>query len=729
MTGITHFFDASRFVSATAGVDGATVSFYYTGTSNLAPIYSDIGLTSPMTNPVVISIGQILPRIYLDPTIEYRRRIVFTSDGSVHDEDPIAVGGDVANAIYQEIAALTGMTVAASAVQGILPTAPTALPYEVTAISGGVGSGSGGTNGTYVGGVSGGPAGFAWTYTIAGGVLASYEITNPGLSTSNTAPTLSLPLGGLTSPTIPTATVGTIPVNRVFWGVTSDNIYIALWKNAAGTLTKVVDSASNQIKIVISSTLADYLNLIDNVTGSGTATVGYTGSLTQAWDSGVLMTAVGGTKSYVIGKVVSSGTLTKVSFGTAFGPGSGTIHILIMEPDTTYPDLKILSSHEVTVLANGQTDFTSADFGTINLVTGQYVGFSIPSGGPTLLGLKNTDPVTYYNNTDYTSGTHTFAPLTANSSLFCRFEQTSAVLQVGGDNFAPGYTSLPFTAVEEDVVQWVIVPILGQSHGEPHAAGKPTIELPAGRFKMYYGSSPTLTDNLTEILRDPVGPTLGVGDNTNYVGIGPAMAREIWARTGYGVILVPCAEGGSGLISEGLGGGRNWSPPGSGASDGGGHLRAEALARIQDAMQAASDAGLCWQLGPIVWTQGGTESLRFDHATGTPWTDFSGNTITAANRTTAMGTLFTWLRTQLDYPNLPVVISMDPPKNTGISAGTLMVNQSIRDYCKSDVDAHLAYTAAQNWAIRSIMSDTYHGTDVAYNEMGAHLGRFVAKYI
>ncbi|MDE2426658.1 MAG: DUF2793 domain-containing protein, partial [Elusimicrobia bacterium] len=126
---------------------------------------------------------------------------------------------------------------AALGVQNILGTTPSALPYEVTGISGGIGTGSGGTAGTYAGGVSGGPSGFQWTYTIdSTGKLASYTILNPGISTSSTAPTLSLPSGGLTGATVPTATVGTIPVNRVFSAPTADGLNIGAWGNNAGTL-------------------------------------------------------------------------------------------------------------------------------------------------------------------------------------------------------------------------------------------------------------------------------------------------------------------------------------------------------------------------------------------------------------------------------------------------------------------------------------------------------------
>ncbi len=89
-SGFPHLFDASRFISSSGGVAGGTVYFYYTGTTNPAPIYSDIGLTVPATNPITVAVGAIVPVVYLDPTVTYRRRIVFT-DSSVQDVDPIAL--------------------------------------------------------------------------------------------------------------------------------------------------------------------------------------------------------------------------------------------------------------------------------------------------------------------------------------------------------------------------------------------------------------------------------------------------------------------------------------------------------------------------------------------------------------------------------------------------------------------------------------------------------------
>ena len=135
----------------------------------------------------------------------------------------------------------------------MLPTNPAALPYVVANITGGIGTGTGGTNGTYAGGVSGGPLGFAWTYTIAGGALSNYTITNRGVAVANTAPTLSLPSGGLTGATVPTATTAVIPVSGTFWAITADSVYVALWQNSASSLAAVNKPDATQVKVPLTT--------------------------------------------------------------------------------------------------------------------------------------------------------------------------------------------------------------------------------------------------------------------------------------------------------------------------------------------------------------------------------------------------------------------------------------------------------------------------------------------
>lgn len=87
MAGVLTLLDQPRAL----GVDGrpttATVYFYLSGTTILAPVYEDYDLTTPRTNPVTLAAGQLFPDTFLDPSVEYRRRIVY-GDGIIYDLDP-----------------------------------------------------------------------------------------------------------------------------------------------------------------------------------------------------------------------------------------------------------------------------------------------------------------------------------------------------------------------------------------------------------------------------------------------------------------------------------------------------------------------------------------------------------------------------------------------------------------------------------------------------------------
>lgn len=87
MTGILHTYIPNSVIDSNGIADGSTLAFYYTGTLTPAPIYTTDALSVEMTNPVVVGAGALVPDLYLDPAITYRR-IVTKSDGSVQDTDP-----------------------------------------------------------------------------------------------------------------------------------------------------------------------------------------------------------------------------------------------------------------------------------------------------------------------------------------------------------------------------------------------------------------------------------------------------------------------------------------------------------------------------------------------------------------------------------------------------------------------------------------------------------------
>lgn len=93
MASIAHFFDANRFMSATGGATSASIAFYYSGTLNPAPVFTDVALTTPAANPYPVAFGDIVPALYLQPNVSYRRIITFP-DATVQDLDPLPLSNN-----------------------------------------------------------------------------------------------------------------------------------------------------------------------------------------------------------------------------------------------------------------------------------------------------------------------------------------------------------------------------------------------------------------------------------------------------------------------------------------------------------------------------------------------------------------------------------------------------------------------------------------------------------
>jgi hypothetical protein len=100
---------------------------------------------------------------------------------------------------YADAANISAQSAAFSAaVVGTLSSPPNALPYRVTNVSGGVGTGAGGVPGEYALVATGGPPGHKAYGTIdSTGKVASYRNANGGLSTGNAVPTYMAVSGGV----------------------------------------------------------------------------------------------------------------------------------------------------------------------------------------------------------------------------------------------------------------------------------------------------------------------------------------------------------------------------------------------------------------------------------------------------------------------------------------------------------------------------------------------------
>lgn len=88
MPGFAHILDQRRLIGPGGSTTSGILYFYYTGSSVLAPVYLDSELTIPAENPISVAAGAIVPLIFLDSSITYRRVIVY-SDGSADEQDPL----------------------------------------------------------------------------------------------------------------------------------------------------------------------------------------------------------------------------------------------------------------------------------------------------------------------------------------------------------------------------------------------------------------------------------------------------------------------------------------------------------------------------------------------------------------------------------------------------------------------------------------------------------------
>ena len=88
MASFVHLIDQRRLIGPGGSTTSGEIYFYYTWTTVKAPIFSDAALLIPLSNPVVVGAGSIIPLIFLNDSIQYRRVIQY-ADGSIDEQDPI----------------------------------------------------------------------------------------------------------------------------------------------------------------------------------------------------------------------------------------------------------------------------------------------------------------------------------------------------------------------------------------------------------------------------------------------------------------------------------------------------------------------------------------------------------------------------------------------------------------------------------------------------------------
>lgn len=219
--------------------------------------------------------------------------------------DAVATAANVAN------------TQLASAASGVYPSAyASVLPRGVTGTTALV-AGTGGANGTFALSFSGGSiSGAAGTFTVAGGAVTAINITNPGLGSGTTPPTLSFTASaGLTGASA-TAVVGSlITAQKSYWALSADGGYLQLYQNDGTATPAVVTRAT-----LTGKTMTDLMALQLGLSLPATRLTVASGSVTSTCYRNYVY-ANAQTIDHVV-RVKADG----LAFGQLIGNGSGAVY-------------------------------------------------------------------------------------------------------------------------------------------------------------------------------------------------------------------------------------------------------------------------------------------------------------------------------------------------------------------------------------------------------------------
>lgn len=84
-------------------VSAGSITFYLTGTTTLAAVYTDSALTTPATNPVIADSAGRIASTYLNPAVTYKAIVKDGAGTIIRSIDPIGIGAalkDLSNATY-----------------------------------------------------------------------------------------------------------------------------------------------------------------------------------------------------------------------------------------------------------------------------------------------------------------------------------------------------------------------------------------------------------------------------------------------------------------------------------------------------------------------------------------------------------------------------------------------------------------------------------------------------
>jgi len=456
-----------------------------------------------------------------------------------------------------------------------------------------------------------------------------------------------------------------------------------------------------------------------------------------------------------IATVTANGVLETLTIDVLTA-NSGVLNMVVL--NGTLPVVEKVSTTALTVAA-GRNVFTSANFGTVNLTAGQTVALLSPTGGPLLAQFVKLDGSFYYQgaaNLASGAGTLTIVP---NFQIRGQITVATPALVMQKQNLGSELRGLSDLATPDKPMGWAIFMTAGQSNMQ---GANPQINpetIPAGYAYQWYNGA------MTPVTADPIG-------NAVVSSILPSFVNRYIAMGYEGVILVPSALGSSGLAVSGSTG--NWSSTGALRGTAITNLNAAKAAAALTASFTASIAGttmtvtavgsgticpghlisgtavmpgtrivaqltgtagstgtyqvdysrtvpsttitqapMAFRVAGILWSQGETDADTID-AGGNALT---GGPMTGAKYETEFGLLNTYFQAQAGA-GIPIIMSRTGYKSTGDTAGYQAIRTAQENIVRANPNVFMGYTGAITWTARSEIQSTYHGTTLAYAEMG-----------
>ena len=263
-----------------------------------------------------------------------------------------------------------------------------------------------------------------------------------------------------------------------------------------------------------------------------------------------------------------------------------------------------------------------------------------------------------------------------------------------GDTLFGGSASIE-PVIETPVVSNYIVFLVG---GQSNADGRGN-----------YLQSPSVSENIGFWYKSATAELVDVNNSpcsNTASGTGsawPSFALEFFNKTGFGVILVPCAVGGTGQTAAAAAetGVASWDTVGS--------LRGTAVSRFNAALSYLDANNYAYQIGGLLWCQGERDA----EALGT------GALASVATYETSFANMVTYFRAQISS-KLPVFICQTGRPLTADAAGYAAIRAAQLGFVRSIENVFMCYTGAKNYVTRNYMSDEYHYIQAAYNEIGKH---------